>query len=346
MSLQQMGTDYPGARSQPRVFRSPFLSRLGSAFILIAILTAASVIFLPNSFPTTVNRATRAGITLTVIIVASLVVVGVVFWWNNRRIVVTDDRVEVWRLGQRLQGWDRATTGFGTEVTVHRSNGVRTSTSRTLVVGTPQGQVKVVVPGISRDSFNELVAILNPVGLVHPAQSAAAIPAPATGRVFTPNRAPLARAMRKLWWASLIVLLVSLAIGFGGDLVISDEDAQILLLAVAGMGVVVAFCLGMAGLAARKRYQMIPSSMQAGPGWVRIDDMTYPFTTLSSVQVSPATYESKRIVLKPISGKSFSWQLNGLARKGEWVFDEWPAFVGEVVSAASGTPGLVRLDLE
>lgn len=343
MSSNSVGTNYAPVASRPRVFGPPILNRLVTALVTMGALTLVAVFMLPNFYPNTFSRATRATFTLTVIGLACIGTLIVIFWVTNRRIVVTDDRVEVRRPGQLLNSWDRATTGFGTEVTVHRTNGMRTATARTLIVGTAQGQTKVVVPGISRNSFNEMIAILNPV---RPVQDPAAPLARVRGQVFTPNRAPVGASMRKLFWASLIVLVASLAIGFGGSVANPDEDAQIMIIAIAGMGGVVAIFLALAGLAARTRYRAIPTSLQAGPGWLRIDETTYPFPTLSSIQVSPPTYDSRKLIIKPVSGRQRMWQMNGTARKGEPVFEEWSAFIGEVVNAAAGTPGLVQLDLD
>lgn len=326
-----------------RVFRRHPLRIALGALLLSAVVSAAALFIIPGLLPRNMNISTRGQIVLVAAIVLTIAVWVGSFWLRNIRVIVRPDTVEIGRPGG-MQAYPRATTAFRSKVTEHRTNGLRTGTTRALVVWTDGRETVIDLPGFTRAAFNELMAVLAPI-----AQPAAADPvAAARERAKLPTTFRLdASAERRIGRGLLITAIALLLVSAGVALLAltpgfldGELSALVLLIPFAGLAAI-GFAIG-----AAQRYRAArrtPAQIVVSHHGLRIGDVDHPYPQLTRIWLTPPAYPVHRIRLDRVAGRSITLIL-GSTRVS--MAPSYAEFLLALRSETAHLPGLVSLDLE
>ena len=326
-----------------RVFRRHPLRIALGALVLSAVLSTAALFIIPVLLPRTMNISTRGQIVLAAAIALTIAVWVGAFWLRNIRVIVRPDTVEIGRPGG-TQSYPRATTAFRSKVTEHRTNGLRTGTTRALVVWTDGRETLIDLPGYSRTMFNELMAELAPI-----AQPPAADPVTAAReRAKLPTMFRLdAAAERRVGRGSLITAIVLFAVAaVVGVLALSpgflegELSALVLLIPFAAVAAI-GFAIG-----AALRYRTArstPSQIAIGHHSIRLDETDLPYAQLSRIWLTPPAYPVQRIRLDRAGGRGMTVIVGSTRVTMTPSYEE---FLQALRSETAHLPGLISLDLE
>lgn len=326
-----------------RVFRRHPLRIALGALVLSAVLSTAALFIIPGFLPRTMNISTRGRIVLVAAIVLTIAVWVGAFWLRNIRVIVRPGTVDIGRPGG-MQTYARDTTAFRSKVTEHRTNGLRTGTTRALVVWTDGRETVIDLPGFSRTVFNELMAELAPI-----AQPPAADPvAAARERAKLPTTFRLdSSGERRIGRGFLITAIVLFAMTLGVTLLVltpgfldGDLSALVLLIPFAGIAAI-GFAIG-----AAQRYRAVrrtPAQIVVGPHGLRMGEEDHPYSLLARIWLTPPAYPVHRIRLDKRGGRATTCILGSTRVTMTPTYEE---FVLALRSETAGLPGLVSLDLE
>lgn len=326
-----------------RVFRRhPARAAIG-ALVLSAALSTATLFLLPRLLPRTMDLSTRGLVVAVVAIALTAAVVVSTFWLRNMRVAVRPDSVEIGRPGAR-ETYDRATTGFRSLITEHRTNGLRSGVTRALIVHSAGREITVELPGFTRATFNELMAALVPVAAprladpVDEARARAHLPT-----VFTVDAAGERRLANRLLFVALVffataiaTVLLTLSPGFlEGDL-----SALILIAPMTALGGV---AFGIASGLRRRVARSAPAQVTLTHHGIRIDDVDHPYAALTRLWLTPPAYPTRRLRIAPTSGRPVT---HTLASPRIAMTPDYSDFLLALRADTTPHPGLISLDLE
>lgn len=326
-----------------RVFRRHPLRIALGALVLSLVLSAAALFIIPVLLPRNMSISTRGQIVLVAVVVLTIAVWVGAFWLRNIRVIVRPDTVEIGRPGG-TQTYARAATVFRSKVTEHRTNGLRTGTTRALVVWTDGRETLIDLPGYSRTMFNELMAELSPI-----AQPPAADPvAAARERAKLPTVFRLdATAERRLGHGFLITAVILFAVAAAVGLLMltpgfldSELSALVMLIPFAGLAAI-GFAIG-AGQRLRAA-RRTPAQIEVGHHGLRIGEVDHPYAHLTRIWLTPPAYPVHRIKLDRATGRSTTLVLGSTRVTMTPPYEE---FLLALRSETAHLPGLVSLDLE
>lgn len=323
------------------VFRRHPLRTAMKALVLTVVLSAAALFILPSMLPRNMDIPTRGLIVLVVAIVLTAVVWIGMFWYRNIRVVIRPDRIDIGRPGD-VQSYARAMTGFRSKVTEHHTNGIRTSTTRTLIVDTGAKETLVDLHGFSRAEFNELMAVLAPIGTPTTDPVDAARLRAHLVRTFTID----ASSQRRIGTAFLVVAVVFLTITVAVAAVVfsqgplDGEDAVIVVTPFTGL---VGVGFGLGALQRFRAFATSPRRIEIGSLGLRIDDVDHPYSQLRRIWLTPPAYPTHRMQIDPVAGRSRTIILESNRVTLTPAYDE---FLLTITSETGRTPGLLSLDLE
>lgn len=326
-----------------RVFRRHPLRTAVGALVLSVVFSAAVLFLLPKFLPRTMNISTRGTVVLVVAIAITLVVWIGSFWLRNIRVVVTPDTVQIGRAG-KVETFARDVTGFRSHITEHRTNGFRSGTTRALIVLSGGREITVELPGFTRATFNELMALLTPVSQpvaedpVEAARVRASLPSS-----FTVDASDERRIANGFLITAIVLFAVALAFGlmaFMPGFGESDFSALILLLPFGALGGI-GFAIGAAQR--RKVARSAPAQVWVSHHGLRIGDTDHPYDQLSRIWVTPPAYDTRRIRIERPTGRSVT---HVLASPRIRITPDYRDFVLALRAETARMPGLVSLDLE
>lgn len=329
--------------SGERVFRRHPARAAVSAIVLSAVLSAAALFILPQFLPRRMDLSTRGMIVLAVAIALTLIVFVSTFWLRNTRVVVRADSVEVGRAGNR-EVYDRATTGFRSKITEHRTNGLRSGITRALVVYSGGREITVELPGFTRATFNDLMAVLTPIAPpkaadpVEAARARAQLPSS-----FTVDSSAERRLASGLAIGAVVLLVVAAAVvvlALQPGFLDGELSALVLLVPFAGLA---GIGLGIGALQRRRVAASIPSHITVSHHGFRFDDVDVPFAQLTRIWLTPTGYPVRRIKLERAAGRS-STHVLGSSRVH--MTPDYSDFLLAVRAETANLPGLLQLDLE
>lgn len=325
-----------------RVFRRHPVRVAVGALVLSVVLSAAALFIIPQFIPFTVDRPTRGMIVLIVAIALTAAVWTGAFWFRNMRVVVGPDAVEIGRPGNR-ETYSRATTAFRSKITEHRTNGLRSGTTRALVVHSAGREITVELPGFTRATFNELIAALNPIAptQVDPVEAArlrATLPT-----TYTVDASRERRFAGQLLLVAVIAFVVTLAVvllAFTPGFLDGELSALILLApmsAVVGIGFAI-------GAAQRRRVaRSAPTQVSLSHHGIRIGDVDHPYNQLTRIWVTPPAYPVNRIRIERNAGRAVT---HTLVSSRVDMNPEYAVFLTALQAETASVPGLLSLDLE
>lgn len=326
-----------------RVFRRHPARAVMSAVVTTAVLSTLTLFVLPQFLPRRMDIPTRGIIVLVVALALTAAVWLGIFWFRNVRVVVRPTTVEVGRGGNR-EVFDRATTVFRSKITEHRTNGIRSGVTRALIVYSNGREIIVELPGFTRTTFNELMAVLSPVDeppAVDPVAAARArAHLPTSFAVDASKERGFANGLLVGAVAALLVTLATVAVAVTPGFLDGELSALVLIApfaGVAGVGLLI-------GAVQRRRVlRGIPSRIGVGQQGLRLDDLDVPYAQLSRIWLTPTGYPVRRLRLERQAGRSTTHVL-GSSRVQ--MVPEYETFLVTVRAQTAHLPGLLRLDLE
>ena len=329
--------------SGERVFRRHPARAVVSAVLLSAALSAAALFILPQFLPRGMDLSTRGTIVLVVAIALTLVIFASIFWLRNTRIVVRPDSVEVGRAGNR-ELFDRATTGFRSKITEHRTNGLRSGITRALIIDSGGREITLELAGYTRATFNDLMAMLNPIAPptaadpVDAARARAQLPSS-----FTVDASRERRLAAGLTIGAVVLLIVAAVVGVlaaSPGFLDGELSALVLLVPFAG---VAGIGLAIGALQRSRVAKAIPSRVTVSHHGIRFDDVDLPFTQLTRIWLTPTGYPVRRIRFERAAGRTTTHVL-GSSRVQ--MSPDYSGFLLAVRAETAHVPGLLHLDLE
>ncbi|MGJ0389987.1 hypothetical protein [Microbacterium sp. CGR1] len=329
--------------SGERVFRRHPGRALVSAVLLSAALSAAALFILPQFLPRGMNISTRGTIVLVVAIALTLLIFGSTFWLRNTRVVVRADSVEVGRPGSR-EVFDRATTGFRSKITEHRTNGIRSGITRALIIHNGGREITVELAGFTRATFNDLMAMLNPIASPPTADPVAAARERAQlPSSFTVDSSGERRLVSGLTIGAVVLLIVAALVGaLAASPGFLDGELSALVLVVPLAGVA-GIGLAIGAFQRRRVLKAIPARITVSHHGIRFDDVDLPFAQLTRIWLTPAGYPVRRIRFERAAGRATSHVLGSPRVQ---MTPEYTAFLLAVRAETAQHPELLRLDLE
>lgn len=326
-----------------RVFHRNRLRSAIGAIVISAALSAGTLFLLPTFLPRDMDIPTRGTL---VLVVASALTVAVFlgfFWFRDIRIVVRPDTVEIGKAGSR-ETYDRATTGFRSSITEHRTNGLPSGTTRALIVHTGYRETTFELPGYTRAMFNELMATLTPIAQPTPVDPVAAARAAAQLPThFTVDGAGERRFAARITIAAVVFLALAVAVGLlalisgFGD---SEFSALILL---APFAAVAAVGVGIGAVQRRRVVRSIPAQVQVDSQGIRLDGVASPYGQLTRIWLTPPAYPVKRLRLERVGSRSTT---HLLVSSRVTITPGYDQMLRAVQARTAHLPGLLSLDLE
>ncbi|WP_157560234.1 hypothetical protein [Microbacterium sp. H83] len=329
--------------SGERVFRRDPVRGVVSALVISALLSAVTLFVLPQFLPRRMDLETRGILVLVVALVLTGVVFTSVLWLRNTRVVVRGDSVEIGRAGNR-EVYDRATTGFRSKITEHRTNGLRSGVTRALIVYSAGREITIELPGFTRSTFNDLMAVLTPLASPAPADPVDAARARAhLPSSFTVDSSKERSLAAGLMIGAVVLLLVAAAVGalaFSPGFLDGELSALVLVVpfaGVAGIGLLI-------GAVQRRRVlRSIPAHVAVDHHGIRLDDRDIPFAQLTRIWLTPTGYPVRRIRFERAAGRRMTHVL-GSSRVD--MTPDYADFLLVVRAQTAHLPELLRLDLE
>ncbi|WEK61437.1 MAG: hypothetical protein P0Y60_01350 [Candidatus Microbacterium colombiense] len=325
-----------------RVFRRNLLRATIGSLVLSVVLSAAALFIIPQFLPFLMDRQTRGLIVAVAAVALTAAVWSGAFWFRNIRVVVGADAVEIGRPGNR-ETYSRATTAFRSKITEHRTNGLRSGTTRALVVHSAGREITIELPGYSRATFNELIAALNPITPAHvdPVEAARARAAlPTSFRVDASRERGFAAKLTIVAVIASVVTLAVVALAFTPGFLDGELSALILL---APMSAVVAIGFAIGAAQRRRVARSAPEHLSISHYGLRIGDVDHPYDQLTRIWVTPPAYATKRLKLDRAAGRSITHMLGSSRIE---MTPEYSVFLDALHAETAQRPGLLSLDLE
>ncbi|MGW8482613.1 hypothetical protein ACWGJP_05700 [Microbacterium sp. NPDC055903] len=325
-----------------RVFRQHPLRALLSAVVIAVVLDALALLIIPQVLPDTIYTSGRRIIVFGAMAVITVVVLVVMLWLRNVQVRVSHESVTVGRAG-KWESFPRATTAFRTHITEHRTNGVRSGTTRSLIVRTAHGERTIALPGFTRSVFNELAATLNPltpptaVDPVEAARVRAGLPT-----TFEVDAAGERRAGNRFLVVAVIALVVAVVAIlplFAPDFP-TGETAPLVMLSP--LAAIVAVGFGIGGFQRLRLARRSTTRIVVGSLGLRIGEVDHPYAQLTRIWLTPPAYATKRITLESPSGRSI--HLLESARVA--IRPEYSQFAASLHAHVAERQGLLSFDLE
>lgn len=332
-----------GVAGAALVFRRGILPTVLRGLIVSAVALTGALFLIPRIVPRGTTLADRTLILAVAAIVLLVAVWGTLFWLRNVRVVVGPDAVEIGRPGRR-EMFERATTDFRSKVTEHRTNGVRSGTTRALVVGRNGWEREFELPGFSRGSFNELMARLNPLAIVPPADPVAAARMRSQVRRDFEVDASKERRLAAVFAvvsAVFLVLTVVIAASVLAQGELDGDSVAILLTPLTGL-IAAGFGLGVAQRV--RTVRRTPQRITVGHQGLRLDEVDHPYAQLTRIWLTPPSYDGeKRLRLERRGARPLAVTLS----TGRITLTpEYDELVAALRSETATHPGLLSLDLE
>jgi hypothetical protein len=322
--------------------RHPVRSAVG-AIVLSAVLSAAVLFILPRMLPRRMDLETRG----IIVLVAAIVLTGIVFtsmlWLRNTRVVVRPDSVEIGRAGNR-ETYDRATTAFRSKITEHRTNGIRSGITRALVVYSAGREITVDLPGFTRSTFNELMAVLTPLAPPKPVDPVEAARAraqlPSSFAVDSSKERALATGLTIGAVVLLVVAAAVTALAFTPGFLDGELSALVLIIPTAGLA---GIGLLIAAIRRQRVLKAIPAHISVSHHGIRFDDLDLPFAQLGRIWLTPTGYPVRRIRIERVAGRTTT---HILGSNRVQMTPDYGDFLLTVRAETAHLPELLRLDLE
>lgn len=313
------------------------------AIVLSAALSAAALFILPHFLPRLMDLSTRGTIVLVAVVALTAAVWVGAFWFRNIRVVVGPEVVEIGRPGNR-ETYSRAMTAFRSKITEHRTNGLPSGTTRALILHTAGREITIELPGFTRTTFNELMAVLNPIApppVTDPVEAARArAHLPSSFTVDSSGERGLASRLTIAAIALLIVAVLGGVLAATPGFLDGELSALVLLVpftGVAGIGVAI-------GAVQRRRVlKAIPAHISVSRHGIRFDEAEVPFAQLTRIWLTPTGYPVRRIRFERAAGRSTTHVL-GSSRVQ--MSPDYSDFLLAVRAETAHLPGLLQLDLE
>ncbi|MFJ4998924.1 hypothetical protein ACIP5T_12275 [Microbacterium sp. NPDC088619] len=326
-----------------RVFRRHPARAVVSAVVVSAALSAAALFILPQFLPRRMDISTRGTIVLVVAIALTLVVFASIFWLRNTRVVVRSDSVEVGRAGNR-EVYDRATTGFRSKITEHRTNGLRSGITRALIIYTSGREITVELAGFTRSTFNDLMAMLNPIAhppVADPVEAARArAQLPSSFTVDSSGERRLASGLAIGAAVSLVAAVAVAIVAASPGFLDSELSALVLMVPFAGLA---GIGLAIGAVLRRRVLKAIPARIEVSHHGIRLDDVDLPFAQLTRIWLTPTGYPVRRVKFERAAGRP-STHVLGSGRVQ--MTPDYSDFLLAVRAETAHLPELLRLDLE
>lgn len=328
--------------SGERIFRKNPVRTAVSSLVFSVLLSTAALFIVPQFLPYLMDRPTRGLIVGLIAIALTIAVWTGAFWFRNMRVVVGPDAVEIGRPGSR-ETYSRATTAFRSKITEHRTNGLRSGTTRALVVHSAGREIAVELPGFTRATFNELMAALNPIAASHTDPVSAARERASLPDTFTIDASGERRFASRLTIVAVVALVVTVAVvllaltpGF-----LDGELSALILLAPIAAVIGIGFAIG-----AMQRYRVArsaPTQVSLSHHGIRIGEVDHVYAQLTRIWVTPPAYPVARIRIDRAGARSVT---HTLVSSRIAMTPEYPVFLAALQAQTAGVPGLLSLDLE
>lgn len=329
--------------SDERIFRRHPARAVLSAVLISAALSAAALFIVPQFLPRGMDLSTRGTVVLVIAIALTLVVCASILWLRNTRIVVRPGTVEVGRAGNR-EVFDRAASAFRSKITEHRANGLRSGITRALIIHSGGREITVELAGFTRATFNDLMAVLNPITPPTPADPVDAARARAQlPSSFTVDSSGERRLAAGLAIGAGVLLAVALATGLlaaSPGFLDGELSALVLLVPFAGLA---GIGLTIGALQRRRVLKAIPVHIAVSHHGLRLDDGDLPFAQLSRIWLTPAGYPVRRMRLERTTGRTTTHVLGSSRVR---MTPDYAEFLLAVRAQTAHLPGLLQLDLE
>ncbi|MBQ1442415.1 MAG: hypothetical protein IIZ13_01030 [Renibacterium sp.] len=329
--------------------------------VIAGLVTLAGLAFLPGwSIPLRTNRPLVASISFSAGGLVLLLSWLSVFWWNRFSVLVDSSRVTVSKAFRTVAEFDARAVKVRSHVLKRTTNGVPSSTTRTLIVEAGGLEQRFTCPRFSRETFSAMISQLQALAAPQPAPVGNGLPtgtqrsgqnqAPVQSQGFQLNREALSLRSRRL--LIVIGILIAAVLGYVAFLQFSSgpEDVFIgLVLAGSLAGMVLVFCFIALAAVARVKNQT-PDRVGVDHGGIYLDQEYFPFAGLRRIQATPPDYgisQHNRLELLAADGRKHSVLLGLNSDRGKRpVFPEYPQFVALLQRAAAPWPGLLVMDLQ
>ncbi|WP_334151196.1 hypothetical protein [Microbacterium sp.] len=326
-----------------RVFRRHPLRAAIGALALSVVLSAATLFILPRFLPRNMDVSTRGLIVAVVAIALTAAVWVSTFWFRNMRIVVRPDVVEIGRPGAR-ETYVRSATGFRSQITEHRTNGLRSGVTRALIVHSAGREITVELPGFTRATFNELMAELNPIAqprLADPVDDARArAHLPRTFAVDASRERRLASGLTIATVVCVLAMAATVVLVLQPGFLDGELSALILVAPITGLAAIA--CGILAALRARIA-RSAPVQISLTTHGIRIDDVDHPYDRITRLWLTPPAYPTRRLRIERTNGRPARHTLSS-AR-----IEMSPDYGDLLLTLRADTaqrPGLISMDLE
>lgn len=331
--------------------------------VFASLVTLAGLIFLRSwSIPLRTNPQLVALISFSVGGVVLILMLLSALWWKRMTVRIQGSQVTIIKAFRTYAEFDAREVGIGRHVVKQSTNGIPSSTTRTLIVDHGGLEQRFVCYRFSREAFSTMVSQLQSFAVTEP--QTAATPAgyfvdalrqeqyvmPVQSQGFVLNREAYSGRGRNLliFLAILIVSVIGylLILQFTGTM----EDAFIALILAGGLGVmVIVICLiALASVAKVKR--KTPRQIGVDQGGIYVEQQFYPFASLRKIRASPPHYglgQNNSLELFALDGQRRTVLLGqSNYRSKKPVFAEYPQFIAALQGATARWPGLLILDLQ
>jgi len=326
-----------------RVFRRHPLRAAIGALVLSVVLSAATLFILPRFLPRNMDLSTRGLIVAVVAIALTAAVWVSTFWFRNMRIVVRSDVVEIGRPGAR-ETYVRSATGFRSQITEHRTNGLRSGVTRALIVHSAGREITVELPGFTRATFNELMAELNPIAQprladpVDDARARAHLP-----RMFAVDASRERRLASGLTLAAVVCVLAmaaTIVLVLQPGFLDGELSALVLVAPITGLAAIA--CGILAALRSRIA-RSAPTQISLTTHGIRMDDVDHPYDQTTRLWLTPPAYPTRRLRIERTTGRPVRHTLSSARIE---MSPDYGEFLLTLRADTAQRPGLISMDLE
>ncbi|KQQ62661.1 hypothetical protein [Microbacterium sp. Leaf320] len=287
-------------------YASKVWSPLLGAFVGSAIASAVVIDVMTVRLPVPGIRDAGWDAVIGLILVGVLVALFLAFWMQNLSVVISTTSVTVRRPFHVLASFHRAGTSFRSTVITHRTTGLPSATTRTLIATRTDGTSSVfTLNKLPPETFSELLDHLNPArpgsdltGDLRTSPSAT----PAQNVVFTVDASSMIRTRRTLtFFATLVTLAVVATEGAIGVQPLRAPSLPFVAVLIAGP-----FVIGLliAVIIVDDQVRRFPRAIRVNAHDILIDDQQYPFSELSRVWVTAPTHQTKQITIEQHDGRT------------------------------------------
>ncbi|WP_394941052.1 hypothetical protein [Psychromicrobium sp. YIM B11713] len=348
---------YPGAQASYSYGRSLGLvlwAAVGAVFFG-AIVTVIGLAFLPTiSIPMRQNRPLISTLSFGAGALVLLLVLLFVVWRNQFKVMLDGSQVTIVKAFRQVGRFDARQAVVTSHVLKQSTNGIPTSTTRTLIIQQNGLEQRFVCKQFSRKTFSEMVARLRSFAPVF-AETGSPMANPEPVQQFVPQVFRLdPDALRGRIRALLIVASIALLVAvISGIMVFNgvglDSDASLPLMLVLAITGALALGLFIALIPLARLRSSTPRQLAVDPHGIGIDDQYFAFAALNRVQATPSNYginQRNKLRLQGSDGRNQEYTLGINQQSGRLVFAEYGAFIAALQAATATRPGLLIMDLQ